>query len=396
MWELLADLVTPGPTVQLPVEEALRTYLATDVLSRLDFPPFDRSLVDGYAVRCADFRDGRARLRRADLVRAGDAGGQELAHGACIQINTGAPIPTGADAVVMVERMRTADHDLIDLADEPTPGQNIDPRGGLIRAGEVLIPARTRISAGTLAALVSAGIKEVTVFRRPGVALLTTGDELAEPGTTLRSGGIYDSNTVMLAELIRVSGAELRMQERCPDDRAALLRTLRQALQHDVVCVVGGMSKGTHDLIPGVLAELGVGWVVESLNLKPGKPMRIGASAGGGWVIGLPGNPVSCAVCFLLFGHQIIHQRGGSPPRTYTMLQAHTTTPLPANGARPLFQPAWWSVNQRGRATVTPLPWRGSGDPFGLARANALLYRADRAPEVAVGDIVPILALGDA
>lgn len=394
-WELLANFVKPGPYADLPVVDAMRTYLARDVRSSVDFPPFDRSVVDGFAVRSADLAGAPRVLAKRGLVRAGDADPPTVESGTCVRINTGAPLPPGADAVVMVENARELDDDRVELNEQPRAELNVERRGSILRTGEVLVPAGTRVHAGTLAALVSAGIQTVSVRRRPTVALFTTGDELAPAGATLPVGGIYDSNSVMLEEMIRVSGAELTLRDRCPDDRAALATALRRAMEHDLICVVGGMSKGTHDLIPSVLESLGVRWLVESMNLKPGKPLRIGQTPAGGWVLGLPGNPVSCAVCFLLFGRQIIHQRAGAPPHTYSYLNAHVTVKMPANGARPMFQPGAWHVNERGRPTVTPVGWRGSGDPFGLARATALIYRPDQAAAVDVGDIVPILILSE-
>jgi molybdopterin molybdotransferase len=232
----------------------------------------------------------------------------------------------------------------------------------------------------------------VEAFARPRVTLLSTGDEVAPAEAELTPGQIYDSNTVALAPLIERGGAELVRRERCPDDPAPLRAQLELGLGGDLLCVVGGMSKGTHDLVPQLLEELGVEWLVTSLNLKPGKPTRIGRR-GGAWVIGLPGNPVSAAICFLLFGTRILAGLQGRAVGPPLRLRGEVQVDMPANGARPLFQPAQWSTDREGAPRVCPIAWRGSGDPFGLASADALLYRPAGAPPLTCGEHTPFIPL---
>jgi molybdopterin molybdotransferase len=252
----------------------------------------------------------------------------------------------------------------------------------------LLVRAGTRIGPGAVAALVAGGIDRVTIFKRPAVALLSTGDEVVRAGRELKPGQIYDSNSVVLRELIGAAGGEAIGLGRCPDEPDRLKQAVAQGLEHDVLCIVGGMSKGTHDLVPAVLEELGVRWVVSGLNLKPGKPTRIGRAESGCWVVGLPGNPVSCAVCFLLFAHVILEGLQGLPVRRPPHLRGRTDADLPPNGARPMYQPAEWLVGADGGVQVSPLLWRGSGDPFGLALANALIHRPANAPAAPRGQTV--------
>jgi len=392
VWECLARQVHAGRLIEVPVEHALGAVLAADVRAAHDFPPFDRAVMDGYAVRTADFSDGRAVLRCTGLVRAGAAELPEVAPGTCVQINTGAALPSGADAVVMVEHSRRLGDERVELRDHPTPGQSIERRGALAPREGLLVRAGARVGPGTLAALVAGGVQRVSIFAHPRVAILSTGDEIVANRETLRPGQIHDSNGVMLETLVRRAGGEPVRLGRLPDEPGPLRAALELGLNEDVLCVIGGMSKGTHDLIPGLLEQLGVGWLVSSLNLKPGKPTRIGRSDGC-WVIGLPGNPVSCAVCFLLFARAILEGLQGlgvrRPPHALARLDAE----MPANGARPLYQPAEWYIDQHGQPRVCPVLWRGSGDPFGMAVANALIYRPANAAPAPADDAAQFVPL---
>lgn len=183
------------------------------------------------------------------------------------------------------------------------------------------------------------------------------------------------------------------MSGRCADEPASLRASLELGLSYDVMIVAGGMSKGTHDLVPSLLEELGVRWLVSSLNLKPGKPTRIGRAETGCWVLGLPGNPVSCAVCFLLFGRCLLQGLQGLGVRPPTHLPGVLADELGAVGERPMYQPGEWAVSPREEIVVTPGRWRGSGDPFGLVGANALIYRAAQSPPAQRGERVRFIPL---
>ena len=375
IWELLRAHIKPGRHRCLAIEEANGCVLASDARAAHDFPPFARAVMDGYAVHASDFEQGRARLADAGLIRAGTEQPAPLAAGSCMRINTGAPLPPGADAVVMVEHGSTLDDGTIELQDHPQPGQYIDPRASLVKGDDLLIRAGTRINGNTLAAMVAGGITQAEVFVKPRVAQLTTGYELVDQGQPLKEGQIHDSNSITLEELIRNAGGETVMFGRCPDDPSALRASLELGLSNDLLCVTGGMSKGTHDLVPRLLEELGVRWMIVGAQLKPGKPLRIGHAENGCWVIGLPGNPVSCAVCFLLFARPMLAGLEGLPISKPPHITGLLETDLPANQARPMYLPAQWSTNTDGTIGVSPLLWRGSGDPFGMAIANALVYR---------------------
>lgn len=397
VWAALAEQVTPLPAVAVAAADALGAVLAAPVCAGHDFPPFDRAVMDGFAVRRDTFQNGAATLRNVGLIRADAAGGEQIVlrpgEPTCARINTGAPIPQGADAVVMVERAEETTAGA-HLKDDPAPGQHIERRGALRKAGDVVLERGERVTAGGLATIAAAGQAQVSIYRRARVCVLTTGDELVTPGADLAHGQIYDSNGVMLAEFCRAAGADVVSAGRCGDQEAALRETLTHAMKADVVIVAGGMSKGSHDLVPGALEALGVRWLIRSLHLKPGKPTRIGRGPGGAWVFGLPGNPVSCAVCFLLFTRFLIDGLHGLAPRAPRWLKCASQRALDANGARPLFQPARWSIGERGAAQIAPIDWRGSGDPFGMSTANALLYRDANAPAVWEGELAEAMILG--
>lgn len=392
VWDALRDAVQPGPAARVALNAALRATLAQDLNSSLDFPPFDRAVMDGYAVRSADFANGPTRLKSFGLVQAGAKDVLEISSGACARINTGAPLPAGADAVVMVENSREVDGDSVELNDRPTPGQHVERHASLLACGDRIASAGTRVGPGALAAFAAAGVRELSVFRRPGVALLSTGDELVDRDSNPGPGQIFDSNSLALGEFVRAAGGEIVLSGRCPDEPAALRDALARGLDSDLLCVTGGMSKGTHDLVPAALESLGVSWLVDGLNLKPGKPTRIGRSPRGGWVAGLPGNPVSCAVCFLLFCRPILRGLQGLGATPDALLTGISQSSLPKNGARPMFHPAVWSVGPAGENLINPGEWHGSGDPFGLIDANALIARPAHATAAARGEPVRFLA----
>lgn len=391
-WRLLAERVRSLDSEPVALEQALGRVLHAPVDAGSDYPPFDRARMDGYAVRTADFHARPARLKCDGLAAAGADPGPPLQPGVCRQINTGGMIPPNCDAVVIVEQSEPLPDGLVALDDAPTPGQHIERAASLMARGARILEAGQALTPGSLSGLAAIGIATVTVTRRPRVGVLTTGNELVSPGDQAGAGQIYDSNTVLLRSLIPSSGAELVFIERCPDDPGRIREVITRGLREcDLLCVAGGMSRGSLDLVPSILEACGVQWHVTSLNLKPGKPTRIGQSGDRRWVIGLPGNPVSCAVCFLLFGRPILSGLAGAPIQPPARLRGRLATSLPANGNRPMYHPAIWSAGAA--IHVKPVSWTGSGDPFGLMTANALIRRDGLAPRAEKGtdvDFVPI------
>jgi molybdopterin molybdotransferase len=293
--------------------ESLGRVLAEPVSSPDPVPGFDNSAMDGYAVRAADTAGAEraVTLTVAGESRAGHPADRELGAGEAIAISTGALMPSGADAVVRVEdtdggRERVA----IEVAVEP--GQNVRRAGEDIEAGETVLEPGVEIAAAEAGVLASLGLASVACTRRPRVHLLTTGDELQEAGEPLRAGAIRNSNTYSVGALVGAAGAELVGTEIVRDDRAATEAALERALAADVAVVCGGVSVGEHDHVRGALAELGAEQVFWGVALRPGKPTWFGVGPAGSLVFGLPGNPVSAMVTFLLFTRPAIRRMLGA------------------------------------------------------------------------------------
>ena len=298
-----------------PVTAALGRVLAEDVTAADSVPGFDGSAMDGYALRGADTRsaaDGDpARLEVVGESRAGHPSDRELGPGEAIKISTGAMIPAGADAVIRVEDTDDGDERVaVRVAVEP--GNDIRRAGEDIEAGERVLRTGVELGPAEIGVLASVGRGEVACAIRPWVTVLTTGDELQEPGPPLRPGGIRNSNAHSLAGLVERSGALLRTAEIVPDDRVATTAALERAIAGELTVVSGGVSVGQHDHVRPALANLGVEEVFWGVALRPGKPTYFGTTPAGGLVFGLPGNPVSAIVTFTLFVRPAIRRLLGA------------------------------------------------------------------------------------
>ena len=296
---LLAD-VTPTPAETVPCDDAAGRVLAEAIEARLDVPAFDNSAMDGYALH---HLDAGKRLPVAQRIAAGSPAAP-LARGTCARIFTGGELPPGADCVVMQERVTLEDDVVLIPADLPA-GDNVRRRGRDVTAGEALLPAGERLEAAALGHLAGQGITEVVVRRRPRVALLSTGDEIVDPGQPLASGQIYNSNRPMLRRLLERFGAELVRLASVPDDAAGTRDTLAgAALEADLVISTGGVSVGEEDHVKTALESLGQ-LDLWRLAIRPGKPLALGRLPGPAGrevrFVGLPGNPVSCFVGAWLF-----------------------------------------------------------------------------------------------
>jgi molybdopterin molybdotransferase len=284
------------PAEPVEVGAAAGRVLAEDVRSAVDLPPFPSSAMDGYAVRVADLP---GTLRVVGESAAGTPFAGTLGRGDAIAISTGAVVPEGADAVAPVEVVVKRGNN-IEVERQLELGASIRPRGGDVRAGDVVLTAGTRLGPAGVAGLAAAGIAAVLVARRPRVAVLATGSELVSPGEPLALGQIYEANAVMLAAALAVVGAEIVAAPSVADDEASLRAALERGLECDVLVTSGGVSVGEHDLVREVERELGVEESFWRVAIKPGKPLAFG-TRGKTLVFGLPGNPVSALVGAELF-----------------------------------------------------------------------------------------------
>jgi molybdopterin molybdotransferase len=351
--------------------EIMGAVLAEDVVSDLDMPPFDKAMMDGYAVRAADLPDGRGTLTVVEEVRAGRTPRHTLQAGQATRIMTGAPIPTGADAVVMVERTRI-ENDRVVIEDRPTqPGQNVMPRGREMRRGETVLSAGSGLRPQEFGLLATVGRTSARIHPAPRVAVLSTGDEVVEASERAGPGQIRNGNGPMLcAQAARAGG--LPQYLGIARDRVDSLRPLiAEGLRADVLLLSGGVSAGKLDLVPGVLQEAGVQPHFHKVEMKPGKPVFFG-SRDHTVVFGLPGNPVSALVCFELFVRPALRRLGGHAEPGPPYVRAVLAEDFAYRTERPTYHAAALSSDDSGWR-VRAVPWYGSPDLRGLTKANAFI-----------------------
>ncbi len=371
------ERASPLPPGSRRLADALGCELAEDVAADLDLPPFDKALVDGYAVRSADMHGGDRLLRIGEEITAGRVPTRPLGVREAAVIMTGAPMPEGADAVVMIEQ--TTRHEGGVLIDDPSvaPGRHWMPRGREMQAGEVVLSRGGRLGPAQLGLLASVGRVEVAVIPRPRVAIVPTGDELVEPDRRPGPGQIRNSNAVMLRALVASCDAEAEALAIAPDRLDRLVEAIAIGLAADVLLITGGVSAGNRDLVPEALASLGVVNIFHKVRVKPGKPLWFGVgpprdARPGALVFGLPGNPVSGVVGFLLFVRPALDRlRSRASSRPYPG-RGRLAMPFAHAGDRPTYHPARLRTRADlpGEFEVEPLAWAGSADLRTVAQAD--------------------------
>jgi len=374
------------------LNDALGYVLASDIRCDTDYPPFDRAMMDGFAVRSADVAAAGVTLRVVGQVPAGTVAQGELRPGEAMQINTGAPIPDGSDAVVPVELTEPSD-DAVIIRAAPRIGQHIARQASNVSAGQTVLRAGAVMDPARIAIAAAAGAGQVSVRMRPTVAVLITGDELVGVNDKPQVGQIRDSNGPMLAALARRCGIEPRTLGVAGDDRAGLARKIRDGLDCDCLCISGGISMGAFDFVPSVLTECGVDIRVRKIAIKPGKPTLFGVSESGSAVFGLPGNPVSGLVAFCLLVAPAIRAMQGVADPVPPEWTARLIGEVAETKDRQSYHPARLDRDQADRVTVEPVRWGGSGDPFGLAVANAMIVRQPGQAPAKTGDDVQVILL---
>jgi molybdopterin molybdotransferase len=362
--------------------------LSNPIVADRDYPPFDRSTRDGFAVRAADLAASGITLHRIGEVKAGDNFERRLAAGECVQIMTGAPVPAGADAVVMIEFTAVAG-DRVMFQREAAVGQNIVHQGSEGRSGQQLLPAGTRLGYAEMAVAAQVGAYRVDVFAMPRVAILSTGDEVVDMTAAPGPFQIRNGNGLSIETLVMLSGGRPEQLGNAPDEKVALRRFIERGLNADILVLSGGVSMGKYDLVEEVLAELGAEIFFDGVSIRPGRPAVFGRCRGK-LVFGLPGNPVSTMVTFELFVLPALDVLSGAPARPLPLVGARLNHAVHEKEGMAHFLPALLEQSN-GEPHISALSWKGSGDIVTIAHANAfLVVPADR-PDWAAGEWAPVL-----
>jgi putative molybdopterin biosynthesis protein len=379
---------------ELPREErapgdALGLALAQDVVAAVDVPPFDRSNVDGFAVRSADLaaagEGAPVRLSlNSETIACGTAPQLPVTAGTATPIATGGPLPRGADAVVMVEHSELAGEHAVDIRRAVAPGQFVSYAGSDIARGEVLLRAGTVIGSREIGMLAASGIARVQVVRKPRVAVISTGDELVQPGETLRPAAIYDTNGAIVTAAVAENGGEASFLGAYPDDEAALDKIIREALQHyDMVVMSGGTSKGEGDVCHRIVARLGgPGIVAHGVALKPGKPLCLAVCDGKPVVI-LPGFPTSAMFTFHDMIVPVLRRLAGLPPRADAQVAAKVPVRIASEMGRAEF--VMVSLVDSDDGLIAYPSGKGSGAITSFAQADGFLRIDALADQMAAG-----------
>lgn len=357
--------------VEVPLIDAVGACLAEPVASDIDLPPFDKSAMDGYAVRAGDVAETPADLTVIEELPAGVAPTKEIGPGRCAKIMTGAPVPAGADMVIMVEDTEPAGQGRVRILAAHPDRRNICRRGEDIRAGRTVLEPGHVVRAAEVGLLASVGRDRVRIHRRPHVAVLGTGNELVPVTETPGPGRIRDSNSWSLMACCRRAGVQVKRLGVARDAEADLKEKIGPGLRYDVLLVSGGVSMGDWDLVPKIFDAFGVAGHFTTVRMKPGKP-TVFATGENRIVFGLPGNPVSTLVAFRLFVWPAIRKMMGHPDPAPPPVEGTLTAAMNVRGNRTAYLPAHLR-HEDGGWRVEPIPTRGSADLVGFARADALV-----------------------
>jgi molybdopterin molybdotransferase len=371
-------------TESLPLAQCLGRALAQEVKARQSSPPFDKSAMDGYAARSADVKDLPTTLRQVGASFAGGWPKFQVGPGECAEIGTGAPVPPGADCIIMVEHTRRADDGGIVV--EQFSGTNICRQGEDITEGETLLrPGEllTPLKIGTAAA---AGADRLEARRKPRLALLCTGTELVEPSETPRTGQIFNSNGPIVAALASAAGLEVTYLGIAGDSPEELRKAVEQGLESDLLAITGGVSVGTYDLVPKTLKEMGVETLFHGCAIKPGKPVLFGVR-GERCVFGLPGNPFSCFVIFHILMRAAIARMQGIEPLPPAYRRGFLRSAVQDRSNRKTFLPCTVEYVD-GRAELERIATTGSADIRHAVGAEALFVVPLEADRIEAGQVV--------
>jgi molybdopterin molybdotransferase len=386
--EKIAELAQEPSREIVPLDDALGRVLASVVTADRDYPPFNRSARDGFAVRASDVANPPARMRVIGQTRAGEPSKFQLQPGETVEIMTGAPGPEGADTVVMWEHS-TRDGDHVTLEKSMPAGKNLIFRGNEAKQGSVVLEPGVRLDYPEIALLVSTGNSSVEVYRKPTVAILSTGDEVVELDVAPESFQIRNSNAYSLAMQVRRQGGEPRILPIAPDRLDRTRELVEEGLKSDLLLLSGGVSMGKYDFVAQVLGELGAEFYFTEVKIQPGKPLLFGR-VGSTPVFGLPGNPISTMVTFEVFARIALHRLAGRTSSPLPFLEARLGSNFNHKPVLTRFLPSVLQGDYT-EATVDPVKWQGSGDLVALARANCFLVATPDRESWKAGETIFVL-----
>jgi molybdopterin molybdotransferase len=385
---LVGRVRSAPPVESVPLLDSLGRVLAVDVAADRDYPPFHRSTRDGFAIRSADVSSLPASLRRIGEIRAGEIFSQPLGAGECVQIMTGAPVPAGADAVVMIEYTELKGDQVL-VKRSVSAGANVVPRASEAREGETILTAGTQIGHPQVSLLGQVGWATVRVFRQPRVAILSTGDEVVSVEQSPGPAQIRNSNSYSLAAQVRVHGGEPVLLGNARDELAELERLIRRGLEEDMLLLSGGVSMGKYDLVEVVLRRLGAEFHFDEVAIRPGRP-AVFATCGDKLVFGLPGNPVSTMVTFELFAAPALALLAGAPAPPLRFLKARLSETVVQKTRLTMFLPAVLE-GEGSEVSVRPVTYQGSGDVVAVSRADSYLVVPESVNQLEPGTWVDVL-----
>jgi molybdopterin molybdotransferase len=389
--ERMLEGIEPTGAERVSLGEALGRTLAEPLAARRDQPPFAASAMDGYAVRAADTRGAPVELSLIGEARAGESFSGRVGAGETVRIFTGAPVPAGADAVLIQENAEPLGDGRVRVLQSLAEGAFVRPRGLDFAKGEVLFEAGRVLDSRAVGLAAAMNHAEVTVRKPPEVAVLATGDELVTVGSEPRADQIVSSNGPSLAALVREAGGAPRDLGIAADDAAAIARRLEEAREASLVLTIGGASVGEHDLVHRALERLAIPLEFWKIAMRPGKPMLF-ARRGRQAIVGLPGNPVSAQVCARVFVVPLIDRLLGRQARS-RVETAQLGKPLPANDQRQDYLRARLERGAGGVLVAHPFPRQDSSMQRVLAESDCLIVRPPHAPPAEAGAEVPILPL---
>lgn len=393
--QIVRQQTRPLPSERVKIEHALNRVLAENIVADSDLPPFDRSQMDGYAVRAEDTTGAPVRLRIAGESAAGRGWHDELKPGQAVRIMTGAPVPAGADSVQQVELTHELkDNTVVELLESVEIGKSIVKRGAEIQAGATVLQSGTTINAAMMAVLAAFGYAEVAVGQQPRVGVLATGTELVAVDAKPGPDQIRDSNNYSIAAYAQLTGATVKRLPLARDETSVLKNQIALAAEEcDVVVTSGGVSMGVYDVTKPALAELNAEIFFERIALRPGKPTVFARLPNGTLVFGLPGNPVSVAVTFNLFARTaLLGMQGANEPalKPETALLARS---VKGNAERDSYLPVQLTTNDDGELIAFPLKWGGSSDFVAFALTTALMIVPAGTRSLEANALVKVLRL---